>query len=75
MIRAGRHPGSTRKDTSMDWNTIQQFIRIVLQFGAGLLVSRGILTADMAAQAVGAVLSLGGIAWWVVWNRKAVEAK
>jgi hypothetical protein len=59
----------------MDWNTIQQFIRILLQFGAGLLVSRGLLTADMAAQAVGALLSLGGIAWWAVWNRKAIDAK
>lgn len=55
----------------MDWNTIQQFIRILLQFIAGLLVSRGILTADMAAQAIGAVLSLGGVIWWAVWNRKA----
>jgi hypothetical protein len=58
----------------MDWNTIQQFIRILLQFVAGLLVSRGLITADMAAQAVGALLSLGGIVWWAVWNRK-VEVK
>ncbi len=58
----------------MDWNIIQQFIRILLQFGAGLLVSRGIINADMAASGIGAILSLGGIAWWAIWNRK-VEIK
>lgn len=54
----------------MDWNTAQQLIRILLQIGAGALVSRGYITEDMAAQATGALLSLGGIAWWAVWNRK-----
>jgi hypothetical protein len=57
----------------MDWNTLQQAIRILLQFVAGILVSRGVMTADMAAQATGAILSLGGIAWWVYWNRKRIS--
>lgn len=59
----------------MNWDTIQQFLRILLQFGAGVLVSKGLITAEMGTSAVGALLSLGGIAWWVFWQRgKAASA-
>ena len=53
----------------MNWDTIQQFLRILLQFGAGLLVKQGLITDSMATTAVGALLSLGGIVWWVFWNK------
>lgn len=57
----------------MDWNTIQQFVRIVLQFGAGFLVQSGLITADMQTTLVGALMSIAGVVWWIVWdrNRKA----
>lgn len=54
----------------MNWDSAQQRLRIVLQMGAGALVSKGILTEEMAATATGAVLSLAGVVWWAVWNRK-----
>lgn len=54
----------------MNWDTAQQFVRILLQFGAGLLVSNGIITADMQTSLVGALMSLAGIVWWAVWDRK-----
>lgn len=54
----------------MNWDTAQQLFRILLQAGAGALVSKGILTEEMAATATGAVLSLAGVVWWAVWNRK-----
>lgn len=54
----------------MNWDTAQQFLRIALQAGAGALVSKGILTEEMATTAAGAILSLTGVAWWLVWNRK-----
>lgn len=54
----------------MNWDTAQQLFRILLQAAAGALVSKGILTEEMAATASGAVLSLAGVAWWVLWNRK-----
>lgn len=57
----------------MNWDSAQQLFRIGLQFGAGILVSRGVITADMAQQAVGAMLSLGGIAWWAFWQRKRLN--
>jgi len=52
------------------WDTVQQLLRIGLQIGAGALVSKGVLTEEMAATASGAVLSLAGVVWWAVWNRK-----
>lgn len=54
----------------MNWDTAQQFFRIALQAAAGALVSKGILTEEMATTTVGALLSLGGVVWWLVWNRK-----
>lgn len=54
----------------MTWDTAQQFLRITLQFAGGMLVSKGVLTEEMAATAVGALISLGGVAWWAFWNKK-----
>ena len=53
----------------MDWNTIQQLVRIVLQFGAGVLVTNGVITAEMQTTLVGALMSIAGIVWWAVWER------
>lgn len=53
----------------MNWDTIQQFIRILMQVAAGMLVQRGLITAEMGVTLTGAVVSLGGIAWWVFWQR------
>ncbi len=53
----------------MNWDTIQQFIRIVMQVLAGMLVSRGLITEEMGITLTGAIVSLGSIAWWVFWQR------
>lgn len=49
---------------------VQQLVRIIMQFVGGTLVARGVLTEEVAAQLAGAVLSLSGVAWWLIWNRK-----
>lgn len=54
------------------WDSIQQFIRILLQFGAGALAGTGVITNEMGTTLVGAVMSLLGIAWWAFWDRKRV---
>jgi hypothetical protein len=54
----------------MNWDTVQQLLRIILQVVAGMLVSKGIITAEMGVTATGAILSLGGVAWWAFWQRK-----
>lgn len=53
----------------MNWDTIQQFVRIVMQLAAGFLVQRGLITEEMSVTLVGAVVSIGGIAWWALWER------
>lgn len=53
----------------MNWDTAQQIIRKGLSFGAGLLVTAGVLNADMATAAAGAVATLIDVGWWLYWNR------
>ena len=54
------------------WDTIQQVIRIAMQFVGGYLVSKGILTEELAAQLAGGVISIVGVVWWILWNQKQV---
>lgn len=58
----------------MNWDTIQQFIRIVMQVVAGMLVSKGIITAELGVTLTGAVVSLGSVAWWAFWQRNRPAA-
>ena len=55
------------------WDTIQQLIRILMQFVGGYLVSKGILTEEVVAQLTGAVLSFAGVIWWFFWDRTKVH--
>ena len=54
----------------MDWQTIQQLVRIIMQVIAGALVSRGYLTEEIGATLTGGVLSMVSVGWWVFWERK-----
>jgi hypothetical protein len=53
----------------MNWDTIQQLVRVIMQVLAGMLISKGLITAEMGVTLTGAVVSIGGIAWWVFWQR------
>lgn len=57
----------------MDWNTVQQLLRILLQFGSGVLISKGLLTEEMAVTLTGGLISMASVIWWAVWNKKEVE--
>lgn len=52
----------------MNWDSVQQLIRIVAQIGAGALVSRGVITEELSTQLTGGILSLATVAWWVFWQ-------
>ena len=54
----------------MQWDTVQQFVRMGLQAGAGALMSKGYLDASAAEALIGGVMSLTSVAWWLVWNKK-----
>jgi hypothetical protein len=53
----------------MNWDSLQQIIRILMQLGAGWLVNQGWITADMSTTLVGALISVAGIVWWALWER------
>lgn len=57
----------------MDWNTIQQLVRIIMQVISGMLVTRGIMTEEIAVTLTGAVLSISQVAWWFIWNKNVVK--
>lgn len=54
----------------MKWDNIQQLLRIAMYMAGGHLVAEGYLEDDAAVEAmVGAVVTLGGLAWWAYWNK------
>lgn len=57
----------------MNWDTVQQFIRILMQVVAGMLVSKGYISQEMGVTLTGAIVSLSGIAWWALWDRLRVK--
>lgn len=54
----------------MTWDTVQQLVRIILQFIAGILVTKGILDEANATTLVGALLSIASVGWWVFWDKR-----
>ena len=59
-----------RKVKTMNWDNIQQLVRILAQLGAGVLLQRGIITEDIATQLIGGAVSIASVAWWLLWNSK-----
>lgn len=59
----------------MTWDQAQQVIRILLYSGGAALFGSGIQDDAMFQQAVGALLSLGGVAWWFFWERNQAKVR
>jgi len=58
-----------RVKVNMDWQTIQQVLRILLNAAGGVLIGKGYLTAETSTTLIGGLLSIGSVAWWFVWDR------
>ena len=58
----------------MNWDTIQQLVRIIMQVVSGFLVGKGYMDADMGIALTGGVISLANVAWWVLWQRHRTVA-
>lgn len=54
----------------MDWNTIQQIVRIAAQWIAAYLVTSGAIASSMESMVSGALISAAALAWWFIWARK-----
>lgn len=58
----------------MNWESIQQLLRIVLYAVGGYFFGEGITQGEAFTQAVGGVLAVGSFVWWMVWERNRPAA-
>lgn len=54
----------------MNWDTIQQVLRIVLNALGGIMIGKGYLTEEMSVTLIGGIMSIGSVLWWALWERK-----
>lgn len=59
----------------MNMDQLWMLVRTSLTFGAGILVTKGAITADQANTAVGALMALVPVLWgWWTHTQKGVTA-
>jgi 5-bromo-4-chloroindolyl phosphate hydrolysis protein len=51
------------------WETAQQIVRIIFQFIAGSLVSKGFVDESMVFGLVGAAMSIFALIWWTIADK------
>jgi len=57
----------------MNWDTIQQVVRIAAGWLGSALVAKGVLDASNAELLAGVILNGGQILWWVFWEKTRSE--
>lgn len=58
----------------MNFDQIQQLIRIAAYAIGGYFLGEGVMETDLAEGAVGGIVSVSAFAWWYVWERKRPKA-
>jgi hypothetical protein len=53
----------------MNWDTIQQVLRIVLYAAGGALLGKSVTDGAQFQALVGGLLSVGSFVWWWFWDR------
>lgn len=53
----------------MTWASIQQFLRIALYTGGGMIFGEAFMDGELVQGAIGGLLSIGAFVWWLVWER------
>jgi len=56
----------------MNWDSMQQIVRILMAYVGSYLVSLG-FPDDMVKVAVGGGVAAAGLAWWWFWDRKRAD--
>lgn len=54
----------------MNWDTIQQLIRILAYAGGSYFFGDSVANGEMFTAAVSGAVSVGAFVWWWVWERK-----
>ena len=58
----------------MNWDVIGGFVRHLLTFGGGFLVTNGMITDGDLQAVVGGVIAIGGVLWSIFAKRAAPAA-
>lgn len=53
----------------MDWDTIQQVIRIAMYSGGSYFFGDAVASGSLYQAAIGGVVALGAFVWWFFWER------
>ena len=53
----------------MNWQSIQQLLRIILYAVGGYFLGEGVTQGEAFTQAVGGFLAVASFIWWLVWER------
>lgn len=54
----------------MNWDSIQQVLRIVLYAVGGYFLGDAVTEGEAFQAAVGGVLAVGAFVWWLAWQRQ-----
>jgi hypothetical protein len=57
----------------MNWDTIQQVVRIGAGWLGSALMAKGVLDASNAELLTGVILNGGQILWWIFWQKNRAE--
>lgn len=62
---------------SISWQTIQQFLRILLYTAGSAIFGEAFADGEIYQQLIGGVMAVGGFLWWLLWekNRPALPGK
>lgn len=58
----------------MNWESIQQVLRIVLYAIGGYFLGEGVTEGEAFTQAVGGFLAVASFVWWLIWERNRPAA-
>lgn len=58
----------------MNWETIQQLVRIILYSVGAFLLGEDIAKGELFQGLIGGALSVGAFLWWWVWERNRPAA-
>lgn len=53
----------------MNWDTVQQLIRIVGYALGGYVFGDSVASGELFQAALGGLVAVGAFVWWLVWER------
>lgn len=57
----------------MNWQTMQQLVRILLYSGGSVAFGEGVADGDVYQQAISGAVAIAAFVWWAVKERQAIK--